>query len=68
MVPHMRLLKKLRGYGLYDKLIDWFSSFLQRVVFGDCESDWCEVKSHVRSAAAKTNRALGMLKTFVSRL
>ena len=35
-VPHLRLLKKFRGYREDDKLMDWFSSFLksrkQRVV------------------------------------
>ena len=51
MVPHMRLLKKLKGYGVSGVLHDWFSSFLskrrQRVVLGDCESTWRDVKSGV---------------------
>ena len=51
IVPHRRLLKKLRGYGVDEKLINWFGSFLQgrkqSVVLRDCESDWCDVTSGV---------------------
>ena len=50
-VPHRRLLKKLRSYGVSGKLYEWFKSFLfnrrQRVILGDCVSDWSEVKSGV---------------------
>ena len=52
----MRLLNKLRGYGLDGKFIDWFSSFLhgrkQRVALGDCKSDWSEVTSGVPQGSA----------------
>ena len=51
MVPHRRLLKKLKGYGVTGSLLEWFKSFLldrrQRVVLGDSESDWGEVLSGV---------------------
>jgi hypothetical protein len=39
-VPHRRLLKKLRSYGVNGKLYEWFKSFLlnrrHRVILGDC--------------------------------
>jgi hypothetical protein len=51
MVPHRRLLHKLKGYGMRKDLIRWFSSFLvgrrQRVVLGVSESDWEAVTSGV---------------------
>ena len=51
MVPHRRLLKKLRGYGVKDELLGWFESFLigrrQRVVLGETVSSWKEVSSGV---------------------
>jgi hypothetical protein len=44
MVPHRRLLHKLKGYGEKDDLLKWFESFLigikQRVVLGTTISDW----------------------------
>ena len=43
-VPHKRLLHKLRGYGLSEKMVCWFDDFLsgrmQRVVLGDSKSGW----------------------------
>ena len=51
MVPHRRLLLKLKGYGLKDDLLKWLESFLsgrkQRVVLGETASDWVEVTSGV---------------------
>ena len=51
MVPHRRLLKKLKSYGVTGSLLEWFKAFLlnrrQRVALGDSESDWCEVLSGV---------------------
>ena len=51
MVPHRRLLKILKGYGVTGSLLEWFKSSLldrrQRVVLGDSESDRGEVLSGV---------------------
>ena len=51
MVPHRRLLKILKGYGVTGSLLEWFKSSLldrrQRVVLGDSESDRGEVLSCV---------------------
>ena len=51
MVPHKRLLLKLKGYGVTDGLLKWFESFLigrkQRVVLGDFVSDWAETSRGV---------------------
>jgi hypothetical protein len=51
MVPHKRLLLKLRGYGVKGDLLNWFESFLkdrrQRVILGDVVSDWEKVTSGV---------------------
>ena len=51
MVPHRRLLLKLKGYGFKEDIINWFESFLtgrqQRVVLGDTVSDWVTVTSGV---------------------
>lgn len=51
MVPHLRLLHKMKGYGVRDDLIKWFHSFLnnrkQRVLLGDVVSDWKSVTSGV---------------------
>ena len=55
MVPHRILLKKLKGYGVTDSLLEWFKSFLldrrQRVVLEDSESDWGEVLSGVQQGS-----------------
>jgi ribonuclease P/MRP protein subunit RPP40 len=41
----------ISGYGVNGSLLDWFRSFLlerrQRVILGDCMSDWCIVLSGV---------------------
>ena len=46
-VPHKRLLLKLKAYGLDEKLCAWMEDFLrdrkQRVVMGECESEWMDV-------------------------
>ena len=51
MVPHARLLHRLKAYGVEDSLMDWFESFLtgrrQRVVLGQDVSDWSLVFSGV---------------------
>ena len=50
-VSHPKLLKKLEGYGIIDKALEWFKSFLlgrrQRVILGNELSDWEEVTSGV---------------------
>ena len=50
-VPHKRLLLKLKAYGLDEKLCAWMEDFLrdrkQRVVMGECESEWMDVASGV---------------------
>ena len=51
MVPHQRLIQKLKGYGIKDDLLKWVQSFLserrQRVVLGDISSSWANVTSGV---------------------
>ncbi len=51
MVPHKRLLHKLRAYGISGNLLawirDWLSGRQQRVVLGDHVSEWCDVTSGV---------------------
>ena len=51
MVPHRRLIHKLKGYGLRSDLLGWFESFLsnrrQRVVLGETYSTWVNVTSGV---------------------
>ena len=50
-VPHLRLLSKLRSYGITGKLLDWIASFLtgrkQQVVLEGHRSDWSDVASGV---------------------
>ena len=50
-VPHERLMMKLAGYGVRDKLLRWIKNFLsnrfQRVVVGSSFSDWAPVVSGV---------------------
>jgi len=50
-VPHKRLLVKLKAYGLDEQLCTWLMDFLrdrkQRVVMGECESEWMDVTSGV---------------------
>ena len=51
IVPHMRLLHKLKAYGIGGKLLDWITDWLttreQRVVFDGNESEWKKVLSGV---------------------
>ena len=51
MVPHKRLILKLKGYGIGENLCSWFESFLfnrkQRVILGDYVSEWSDVLSGV---------------------
>ena len=50
-VPHLRLLQKLRSYGLPRGLVSWISAFLagrrMRVVVNGSYSEWSEVLSGV---------------------
>ena len=50
-VPHLRLLNKLRGYGISGKLLDWITAFLtgrkQQVVLEGRHSAWTDVASGV---------------------
>ena len=50
-VSHLRLIEKLKGYGIGGKLIMWLKSFLngrfQRVVLNGVQSPWSEVTSGV---------------------
>jgi len=50
-VPHLRLIGKLSSYGIGDKLLLWFKSFLQghsqRVVLNETESQWSNITSGV---------------------
>jgi hypothetical protein len=50
-VPHMRLLKKLEGYGITGKILRWIKNFLtdckQKVVLNGSLSDWMEVTSGI---------------------
>ena len=50
-VPHLRLIEKLKGYGIGGNLLNWMKSFLhgrfQRVVLNGIESQWLEVTSGV---------------------
>ena len=50
-VPHLRLIEKLKGYGIGGNLLNWMKSFIhgrfQRVVLNGIESQWLEVTSGV---------------------
>ncbi len=51
IVPHRRLLTKLRAYGFDGLILKWIEAFLkdrrQRVVQGEIVSDWVEIFSGV---------------------
>ena len=50
-VPHLRLLSKLRSYGVRGRLLDWIEAFLvgrrQRVVVQGSKSSWAPVTSGI---------------------
>ena len=50
-VPHLRLIEKLKGYGISGSLLMWLTNFLQgrsqRVVLNGIQSQWLEVTSGV---------------------
>ena len=50
-VSHSRLLVKLKAYGINGLLLNWIKDFLadrkQRIVMGDCMSEWSNVDSGV---------------------
>ena len=50
-VPHLRLIEKLKGYGISGSLLMWLMNFLQgrsqRVVLNGIQSQWLEVTSGV---------------------
>ncbi len=50
-VPHQRLLKKLSGYGIRGRVLDWIRAFLanrrQRVLVNGTASQWCPVLSGI---------------------
>ena len=50
-VPHRRLIRKLHGYGIQGKLLNWIREFLscrtQQVVVGNGQSSWSQVTSGV---------------------
>jgi len=51
LVPHRRLVHKIRGYGVTDEMAKWFEEFLsyrrQRVTIGEACSKWTDVLSGV---------------------
>ena len=50
-VPHLRLLEKIRSFGIRGNLLKWLECFLigrrQRVVIGEEHSSWTTVKSGI---------------------
>ena len=50
-VPHLRLIEKLKGYGISGSLLMWLMNFLQgrsqRIVLNGIQSQWLEVTSGV---------------------
>ena len=50
-VPHKRLLKKLHGYGIRGKILNWIKEFLsareQRVIVNGSQSSWKDVTSGI---------------------
>ena len=51
MVPHQRLLVKLKGYGICGKVLQWIAAFLdgrrQRVIINGSTSSWSPVTSGI---------------------
>ena len=51
MVPHQRLLVKLKGYGICGKVLQWIAAFLdgrcQRVIINGSKSSWSPVMSGI---------------------
>ncbi len=50
-VPHQRLLRKIRSYGITGQVYNWIEAFLldrkQKVIVNGAESDWASVKSGI---------------------
>ena len=50
-VPHLRLISKLKSYGIKGKLLSWIENFLferkQRVVLNESYSNWTPVTSGI---------------------
>ncbi len=55
-VPHQRLLKKLKGYGIEGNIYSWIEDFLkdrkQKVVVNGEESDWTDIQSGIPQAVS----------------
>ena len=51
LVPHRRLVQKIKAYGVTDGMSNWFEDFLacrkQRVTIGEASSKWSDVLSGV---------------------
>ena len=49
LVPHRRLVQKIRAFGVRDELTRWFEDFLtcrkQRVTIDEAKSKWSDVLS-----------------------
>ena len=59
IVPHQRLLKELKGYGIKTECLDWIKSFLsdryQRVVVNGDNSKWFSVVSGVTQGSVQAH-------------
>ena len=57
-VPHCRLMRKLKAYGIDGTLLLWFENYLsgkmQRVVLNGCPSNWVDVTSGVPHAGVSS--------------
>ena len=57
-VPHKRVLKKLKAYGINGKILAWIKNFLtnrrQRVKINNVYSEWLSVKSGVPQGSVLT--------------